>query len=46
MNQNTNKLQSVELKLDDKNTQFFVNLVLDFVYNFNSNPREMCAFDK
>ena len=38
MNQNANKLQSVELKLDDKNAQFFVNLVLDFVYNFNSNP--------
>ena len=38
MNQNTNKLQSIELKLDDKNAQFFVNLVLDFVYNFNSNP--------
>ena len=38
MNQNANKLQSVELKLDDKNAQFFVNLVLDFVYNFNSSP--------
>ena len=35
MNQNTNKLQ-----LDDKNAQFFVNLVLDFVYNFNSSPAQ------
>ena len=40
MNQNTNKLQSIELKLDDKNAQFFVNLVLDFVYNFNSSPAQ------
>jgi hypothetical protein len=38
MNQNTKKLQLEPLELDDKNTQFFVNLVLDFVYNFNSNP--------
>lgn len=38
MNQNTNKLQLEPLKLNDKNSQFFVNLVLDFVYNFNSNP--------
>jgi hypothetical protein len=37
MNQNANKLQLEPLKLDDKNAQFFVNLVLDFVYNFNSN---------
>jgi hypothetical protein len=37
MNQNANKLQLEPLKLDDKNTQFFINLVLDFVYNFNSN---------
>jgi len=37
MNQNANKLQLELLKLDDKNAQFFVNLVLDFVYNFNSN---------
>ena len=40
MNQNTNKLQLEPLKLDDKNAQFFVNLVLDFVYNFNSNPAQ------
>jgi len=40
MNQNTNKLQLEPLKLDDKNAQFFVNLVLDFVYNFNSNPTQ------
>jgi len=40
MNQNTNNSQkeTSQLKLDDKNSQFFVNLVLDFVYNFNSNP--------
>lgn len=40
MNQNTNNSQTEtsQLKLDDKNAQFFVNLVLDFVYNFNSNP--------
>ena len=40
MNQNTNNLQTEtsQLKLDDKNAQFFVNLVLDFIYNFNSNP--------
>jgi hypothetical protein len=38
MNQNTNNLQKAQLLLDDKNAQFFVNLVLDFVYNFNSNP--------
>lgn len=36
MNQN-NKI-SENLELDDKNAQFFVNLVLDFVYNFNSSP--------
>jgi len=42
MNQNTNKSQKAlsPLKLDDKNAQFFVNLVLDFVYNFNSNPAQ------
>jgi hypothetical protein len=40
MNQNTNKLQLEPLKLDDKNAQFFVNLVLDFVYNFNSNSAQ------
>lgn len=40
MNQNTNKLQLESLKLDDKNAQFFVNLVLDFVYNLNSNPTQ------
>ena len=42
MNQNTNNSQKAPslLKLDDKNTQFFVNLVLDFVYNFNSNPAQ------
>ena len=38
MNQN-NKI-SENLKLDDKNAQFFVNLVLDFVYNFNSSPAQ------
>jgi hypothetical protein len=27
-----------QLKLDDKNIQFFDNLVLDSVYDFNSNP--------
>lgn len=37
MNQNNKKTLEL-LKLDDKNAQFFVNLVLDFVYNFNSNP--------
>jgi hypothetical protein len=42
MNQNTNNSQKELslLKLDDKNSQFFVNLVLDFVYNFNSNPAQ------
>jgi len=40
MNRNTNKLQLESLKFDDKNAQFFVNLVLDFVYNFNSNPTQ------
>lgn len=40
MNQNTNKLQLEPLKLDDKNAQFFINLVLDFVYNFNSNQAQ------
>lgn len=39
MNQNNNKPFEL-LKLDDKNAQFFVNLVLDFVYNFNSNPTQ------
>ncbi len=34
MNQNL-QAQPELLKLDDKNAQFFVNLVLDFVYNFN-----------
>lgn len=37
MNQNNNKPLEL-LKLDDKNAQFFVNLVLDFVYNFNLSP--------
>ena len=38
MNQNTNNSQTEtsQLLLDDNNAQFFVNLVLDFVYNFNS----------
>ena len=42
MNQNTNNSQKERslLKLDDKNSQFFVNLVLDFVYNFNSSPAQ------
>ena len=42
MNQNKNNSQKAQspLKLDDKNAQFFVNLVLDFVYNFNSNPAQ------
>lgn len=42
MNQNTNnsQIETSQLKLDDKNAQFFVNLVLDFVYNFNSNPAQ------
>ena len=42
MNKNTNNSQKAPspLKLDDKNAQFFVNLVLDFVYNFNSNPTQ------
>ena len=42
MNQNTNNSQKERslLKLDDKNSQFFVNLVLDFVYNFNSRPAQ------
>ena len=39
MNQNNKKPLEL-LKLDDKNTQFFVNLVLDFVYYFNSNSVE------
>ena len=40
MNKNTNNSQTEtsQLLLVDKNIQFFVNLVLDFVYNFNSNP--------
>jgi len=29
-----------QLKLDDKNVQFFDNLVLDSVYDFNSNPAQ------
>jgi hypothetical protein len=42
MNQNTNNSQTEtsQLLLDDKNAQFIVNLVLDFVYNFNSNPTQ------
>ena len=42
MNQNANKPQKAPslLKLDDKNSQFFVNLVLDFVYNFNLNQAQ------
>jgi hypothetical protein len=40
MNQNNSQKETSQLKLDDKNTQFFVNLVLDFVYNFNSNPAQ------
>jgi len=40
MNQNTNKLQKEISQLDDKNAQFFVNLVLDIVYNFNSSPAQ------
>lgn len=40
MNQNTNRPEPELLKLVDKNIQFFVNLVLDFVYNFNSNPEQ------
>ena len=39
MNQNL-QAQPELLKLDDKNAQFFVNLVLDFVYNFNSSPAQ------
>ena len=39
MNQNNNKPLEL-LKLDDKNAQFFVNLVLDFVYNFNLSPAQ------
>jgi len=35
-----NQKETSQLKLDDKNAQFFVNLVLDFVYNFNSNPAQ------
>jgi len=42
MSQNANKPQkeTSQLLLDDKNAQFFVNLVLDFVYNFNSSPAQ------
>ena len=41
MNQNLQPQPAQSLlKLDDKNTHFFVNLVLDFVYNFNSNPAQ------
>ena len=40
MNQTNSQKETLQLKLDDKNTQFFVNLVLDFVYNFNSNPAQ------
>lgn len=39
MNQNNKKPLEL-LKLDDKNFQFIVNLVFDFVYYFNSNPAE------
>lgn len=39
MNQNL-QAQPELLKLDDKNAQFFVNLVLDFVYKFNSSPAQ------
>lgn len=39
-NTNTNNKQPTQLKLDDKNSQFFVNLVLDFVYHFNLSPVE------
>jgi hypothetical protein len=39
MNQNNNKPLKL-LKLDDKNAQFFVNLVLDFIYNFNLSPAQ------
>jgi hypothetical protein len=39
MNQNNKKILEL-LKLDDKNSQFFVNLVLDFVYNFNLNQAQ------
>lgn len=35
-----NQKETSQLKLDDKNAQFFVNLVLDFVYNFNSSPAQ------
>ena len=35
-----NQKETSQLKLDDKNSKFFVNLVLDFVYNFNSNPAQ------
>jgi hypothetical protein len=37
MNQNNSQKELSLLKLDDKNAQLFVNLVLDFVYNFNLN---------
>lgn len=40
MNQNNSQKELFLLKLDDKNAQFFVNLVLDFVYNFNSSPAQ------
>lgn len=39
MNQNNKKILE-QLKLDDKNVQFFDNLVLDSVYDFNSNPAQ------
>jgi hypothetical protein len=45
MNQNNKKPLEL-LKLDDKNAQFFVNLVLDFVYNFNSNPVEYQSLNR
>ncbi len=40
MNKNNSQKERSLLKLDDKNAQFFVNLVLDFVYNFNSSPAQ------
>lgn len=40
MNQNNSQKELSLLKLDDKNAQFLVNLVLDFVYNFNSSPAQ------
>ena len=40
MNQSNSQKELSLLKLDYKNAQFFVNLVLDFVYNFNSSPAQ------